>query len=444
MLELIREKFEDIYRYIRGTGKIREENIDEAVRKIKLALLESDVNYKVVKHFIENVKTKALGEKVLKSITPSQQFIKIVYDELVALLGTESVSFPDNFPTNKITTILLVGLNGSGKTTTAIKLANRYKKSNPVVIAADPYRPAAIQQAVALGKKYNIPVFADTEESSPLKIIKKGLKYSEDKKYNLVIIDTAGRMEVNDELMDEIKEIYKKIEPDFVIFVADALTGQNLINVAMEFQKVLNINGVILTKFDSDARGGAALSLKYMTKLDIYFIGTGENVKDIERFSPQKIASRILGMTDIVSLVEQAQEIAQEKEMAKLEEKIKKQEFDLNDFLQQLRSIYKSGALRKILDMLPVKLPVAATIDEKKFKHIEAIILSMTSAERKNVDLIDLSRKMRIAKGSGRPLSEVNQLISQFKNMKKMLKKVLKSGINNMMIPNEMKSLFQL
>lgn len=440
----MRDKFEDVFRFIKGTGKIRQENIEQALKKIKMAFLEADVNYRVVRHFIDEVKKKALGESVLKSVSPSQQFIKIVYDEMVKLLGTQTVSLPETFPVNKQTIIMLVGLNGSGKTTTAIKLARKYNKSNPVVIAADPYRPAAVDQLLIMGKKYSIPVFYDKKETFPLRIIQKGIKDSKEKKYNLIIIDTAGRMEMNKELMNEIKEIAQKIKPDYRIFVADALTGQNLINVAKEFQLSTPLNGAILTKFDSDARGGAALSLKYLTKTDIFYIGTGEKLNDLDKFSPSGIAKRILGMADVISFVEQAQEMAQDKELSKLEEKIKKKNFDFNDFLSQLRMINKTGSFRKMLETLPVKIPAGANIDEKKFKHIEAIILSMTPAERENEDLLDLSRKLRIAKGAGRPVGEVTQLMKQFKNMKKMLKKVLKNDINSITQMGHLSSLFKM
>jgi len=430
MLDLLKEKFQDIYRYITKTGKIREENIEEAVKKIKLALLEADVHYKVVKNFIENVKSKSLGEKVLKSVTPSQQFIKIVYDEIVHLFGNKEKIFPVNFPTNRVTSILLVGLNGSGKTTSCIKLAKRYVKFNPIVIAADTKRAAAIEQLIILGKKYNIPVFYNKDEKDAIKIIKSGLEFCEENNYNLAIIDSAGRMEVDDDLMKELQDINKNIKPDWSIFVGDATAGQNIINVLLKFKEFIKIDGVMLTKFDSDARGGASLSLKYITRLDIFFIGTGENVNDIELFEPEKIAKRILGMTDVISIVETAQEIIDKEEALKIDKKFRKEEFTLNDFLENLRRIQKGNYLSKIIELLPINLPKENLIDEKRFKHIEAIILSMTPKERDNIDIIDLSRKMRISKGSGRPIGEVTQLIEQFKKTKKMLKKFLKSGIN--------------
>ena len=430
MLDLLKEKFQDIYRYITKTGKIREENIEEAVKKIKLALLEADVHYKVVKNFIENVKSKSLGEKVLKSVTPSQQFIKIVYDEIVHLFGNKEKIFPVNFPTNRVTSILLVGLNGSGKTTSCIKLAKRYVKFNPIVIAADTKRAAAIEQLIILGKKSNIPVFYNKDEKDAIKIIKSGLEFCEENNYNLAIIDSAGRMEVDDELMKELHDINKNIKPDWSIFVGDATAGQNIINVLLKFKEFIKIDGVLLTKFDSDARGGASLSLKYITGLDIFFIGTGENVNDIELFEPEKIAKRILGMTDLISIVETAQEIIDKEEALKIEKKFRKEKFTLNDFLENLRRIQKGNYLSKIIELLPINLPKENLIDEKRFKHIEAIILSMTPKERDNIDIIDLSRKMRISKGSGRPIGEVTQLIEQFKKTKKMLKKFLKSGIN--------------
>ncbi len=444
MLEILKDKFDDIKRYIARTGKIREQNIDEAVKKIKMALLEADVNYKVVKHFINNVKEKSLGQDVAKSVTPSQQFIKIVNNEMLSLFGSSNIFLPDLFPSNKITTMMLVGLNGSGKTTTSVKLAQYYKKSKPMIIAGDVYRAAAIEQLEILCKKNNIPLYSDKNSNNVLKIIKDGINFAKQNEINLIIIDTAGRMEVDETLMDEIEKIDKNFQPDYNLFVADSLTGQNLINVAAEFEKRIKLKGAILTKFDSDARGGAALSLKYITNLDILFIGTGEKINDLETFRPEKIVNRILGMADVVTLVEEAEKMSNQKDLEKLQKKIKKQTFDFNDFLEQMRGVYKTGAYKKILEVLPINIPIQQSMDEKRFKHIEAIILSMTPKERENPDFIDLSRKLRISKGAGRPLSEVNQLIKQFHNAKKMLKKFLKNGINNVNLLKDFGSLTKM
>lgn len=432
MLEILKDKFEDIIRYIKKTGKIREENIQEALKKIKMGLLEADVNYKVVKKFLGKIKNKALGEKVLKSVTPSQQFIRIVQDEITSLIKTDH-QIPEILPCNRINKVVISGLNGSGKTTTTVKLAKYFKNNKTIIIAADVYRPAAKNQLIQLGKKNNVDIFSVKQEKDPLKIIKNGLKHAKENNYNLVIIDTAGRMEINEELMNELSKINKLTEPDYSLLVTDAMTGQLVADVVNRFKEYINIDGVILSKFDSDVRGGIVLSLKFLTGIDILFIGTGEKVKDLELFESERIAKKILGMGDIAGLVEKTQEILDKKEMEKFNKKIASSEFDLNTFLEQLKTIQNSGMLNNILESLPIKLPVnQLNINQREFKHIEAIILSMTKKERRDVDIIDLSRKIRIAKGSGRPVEEVTRLIKQFKEMKKSIKKFKKMNINSM------------
>ncbi len=423
MFGLLKEKFENIIRVIKKTGKIREENIQHALKQIKMALLEADVNYRVVKSFLENVKNKALGEEVLKSVTPFQQFIKIVQDEIVHLINSDH-HLPKILPANRLNKIIVCGLNGSGKTTTTLKLAKYFKNNKTLIIAADVYRPAAVEQLIQLGKKNGVDIFSLPEEKNPLKIIKNGIDYAKKNSYNLMICDTAGRMEINKELMNELKKIEDIIKPDYNLLVTDAMTGQLVVDVVSKFKEYINIYGVILSKFDSDIKGGIALSLKFLTGCDICFLGIGEKVKDIELFNAERIAKRILGMGDIVTLVEKTEELLDKKELENINKKIKASEFNFTSFLEQLRTIHNSGLMNNILDHLPVKLPVKnLNLNQKDIKHIEAIIFSMTEIERVNVDIIDLSRKIRIAKGSGRPLDEVTKLIKQFKEMKKTFKK---------------------
>ncbi len=428
----LKNKFEEIIRYIKKTGKIREENIQEAIKNIKMALLEADVNYKVVKKFLERVKKKALGKEVLKSVTPFQQFVKIVHDEIINLIKTDN-HIPKILPSNRINKIIICGLNGSGKTTTTAKLAKYFKNNKTLIIAADIHRPAAVDQLIQLGNKNSIDIFSIKKEKDPLKIIKKGISHAEKNKYNLIIIDTAGRMEINKKLMNELSGINKLVKPDYSLIVTDSMTGQLVVDVVNKFKEYINIDGVILSKFDSDIRGGIALSLKFLTGIDLLFMGTGEKVKDLELFTEEKVAKKILGMTDIVDFVEKTEEIVKENDLEKLNKKIKASEFDLNLFLEQLKTMQNSGMLNNILDHLPVKLPVKnINLDQKEFKHIEAIILSMTEKEKNDVNILDLSRKIRIAKGSGRPVEEVTRLIKQFKEMKKSMKKFEKMDINSM------------
>ena len=435
MFDTLREKFDNVVRLLKRTGKIREENITEALKSIKLALLEADVNYKVVKDFLENVKTKSLGEKVLKSVTPAQQFIKIVYDEIVELIKSEKIIIPKTLPPNRVNKILLFGLNGSGKTTSTIKLAKFMKNMKPIIIAADIHRPAAIDQLIQLGKKYNIDIFYDKESKNPVKIVKAGLKYADKNSYNLAIIDTAGRLEIDEELMDELKAIEKEAKPHYNFMVIDSLTGQQGINVLLKFKEnISKIDGVILTKFDSDTRGGIVLSLKYLTDISILFIGTGEGIDDFEKFIPERIAKKILGMYDVVELVEKVEQYKNEEELEKLAKKFKTNNFDLNDFLEQMKSMMNNGIMKQLANFLPMKIPTDQLMDKKKFKHIEAIILSMTKEERTMPEIINLSRKLRISKGAGRPIGEVSKLLEQFNQTRKMMKKVKKMNKNKMVM----------
>ncbi len=425
MFETLRDKFDGVVRVLKKTGKIREENIEEALKTIKLALLEADVNYKVTKKFLEEVKSAALGEKVLKSVTPAQQFVKIVHDEIVKLIRADRPIIPASLPNNRVNKIMLFGLNGSGKTTTTVKIARYFKNLKPILIAADTYRPAAVEQLKQLGEKFGIEVYYEEGEKDPVNIVKNGLKYADKNSFSLAIIDTAGRFEVNQELMDELKRIDKAVKPHYRFMVIDALTGQQGINVLLEFKKYFDkIDGVVLTKFDSDTRGGIVLSLKFLTDISIVFLGIGENIDDFEKFNSERIAKRILGLTDIVELVEKAEEVTNEEEMEKLAKKLKRNEFDLNDFLSQMKSMMNPGMLRQIMNMMPGRIPADAMIDDKRFKHMEAIILSMTKQERTDPDIINLDRKLRISKGAGRPIGEVTKLLKQFQQTRKMLKKV--------------------
>ncbi len=444
MFDTLRDKFDGVVRLLKKTGKIREENISEALKLIKLALLEADVNYKVVKSFLDKVKKESEGERVLKSVTPTQQFIKIVHDEIINLIRAEKQIIPKVLPNNRVNKVMLFGLNGSGKTTTTVKIAKYFKNLKPLLIAADTYRPAAVEQLIQLGKKYNIDVYYDKDDKNPVKIVKNGLKYADKNSYSLAVIDTAGRFEVNQELMDELKKIDKEIKPDYRFMVIDSLTGQQGINVLLEFRKYFDkIDGVVLTKFDSDTRGGIVLSLKFLTDISIVFLGIGENIDDFEKFNSERIAKRILGMADIVELVEKAEEMTNEKEMEKLSKKLRRNEFDLNDFLAQLKGMMNNGMMKQIMNFLPVKVPTEAMMDKKRFKHLEAIILSMTKQERYEPELINLNRKLRISKGAGRPIGEVTKLLKQFQQTRKMLKKVNRMNPKKMSSPEQMLKQFQ-
>lgn len=428
--ESLSERFQMALRRLSGRGRINENDIDEMMKEVRVSLLEADVNYKVVKAFITDVKEKALGERVMKSLTPGDQVLKIVDEELKKLMGEEAV--PINMNPNGTTVILLAGLQGSGKTTHAGKLANYLRKHHnvrPLLVAADVYRPAAVNQLVTLGKQLGIDVFEQGILTKPEVIVKNALDYAKKMNNNLVIIDTAGRLSIDEALMEELVNIKKIAKPHEILLAVDAMTGQDAVNVAMQFNQKLDVTGCILTKLDSDTRGGAALSIRYMTQIPIKFCGMGEKLDQIEIFHPERMASRILGMGDVLTLIDKATENIDETEALNLAERLEKGYFNYNDFLKQLKMIKRMGSLKSLLGMIPglgSKLK-NIDIDDKKFAYIEAIIGSMTVEERKNPDLIasNRSRKERIAKGSGRSYPEVNALTQQFDTMKKQMKQMM-------------------
>ena len=424
MFENLSDRLQDVVHKIKGYGKITEENISEMMREIRLSLLEADVNYKVVKEFTNNVKEKALGEEVNKSLNPGELFVKIVKDELTELLGGENT--PLNISGNPAT-LMLVGLQGSGKTTTIGKLANYLRKNNkkkPLLVACDVYRPAAIDQLKQIGKELNIEVYSEGK-GNPVEISRNGIKYAKDNGYDYVLIDTAGRLQIDESLMDELDNIQKEVNPDETILVIDSMMGQDAINVINGFNDNIKLSGVILTKLDGDTRGGVALSVKHLTNLPIKFIGVSEKMDGLTPFYPERMASRILGMGDILSIVEQVQSEIDEKEAEKTAKKMMKGNFDLEDFLNQLNQIKKLGPLENLLKLLPGAKKMGlnnVNIDPKIMKRTEAIVLSMTLEERRDPSILKASRKKRIADGSGTTVTDVNKLLNQFEEMKKMMK----------------------
>lgn len=424
MFENLSDRLQDVVHKIKGYGKITEENISEMMREIRLSLLEADVNYKVVKEFTNNVKEKALGEEVNKSLNPGELFVKIVKDELTELLGGENT--PLNISGHPAT-LMLVGLQGSGKTTTIGKLANYLRKNNkkkPLLVACDVYRPAAIDQLKQIGKELNIEVYSEGK-GNPVEISKNGIKYAKDNGYDYVLIDTAGRLQIDESLMDELDNIQKEVNPDETILVIDSMMGQDAINVINGFNDKIKLSGVILTKLDGDTRGGVALSVKHLTNLPIKFIGVSEKMDGLTPFYPERMASRILGMGDILSIVEQVQSEIDEKEAEKTAKKMMRGNFDLEDFLNQLNQIKKLGPLENLLKLLPGAKKMGlnnVNIDPKIMKRTEAIVLSMTLEERRDPSILKASRKKRIADGSGTTVTDVNKLLNQFEEMKKMMK----------------------
>ncbi len=441
--EGLSEKLNGITKKLRGKSRITESDLKEVLREVKLALLEADVNYKVVKEFVSTIEEKALGQDVLKSLTPGQQVVKIVKDELTELLGGHASKI--NFTPNPPTIIMLVGLQGSGKTTTAGKLANILRKQGkkPLLVACDVYRPAAIKQLQVVGGQLNIPVFANETTKDVVLIAKQAISQAISKLNDVIILDTAGRLHIDEELMQELKNIKTNVKPHEILLVVDSMTGQDAVNVAQSFNDELGIDGVVLTKLDGDTRGGAALSVKKVTTKPIKFAATGEKLSDIEEFHPERMASRILGMGDVLSIIEKAEEAFDAEEALKLEEKLRRESFDLDDYLKQLRQMKKMGSFSSILKMMPGMSALKdIKIDDKEFVKIEAIICSMTKEEKKNPKLLNASRRIRIAKGSGTTVQQINKFMASFEMTQKMMKKMRdEKSIKKMMNNINMKDL---
>ncbi len=426
VFESLSEKLQNALGKLRGKGKINEKDLDLALREVRLALLEADVNFKVVKDFIKKIKERALGSEVLESLTPGQQVIKIVNDELTKLMGDKEVKL--NFASSPPTVILMAGLQGAGKTTTSAKLANLLKKQNkrPLLVACDIYRPAAIKQLQVVGEQVGVPVFSMGTNHNPVDIAKASLEHGKKHGNDIIIIDTAGRLHIDDDLMNEIEGIKNAVNPNDILLVLDSMTGQDAVNIADTFNQRLGVSGVILTKLDGDARGGAALSIRAVTDKPIKFVALGEKLDQLEPFHPDRMASRILGMGDVLSLIEKAQAGIDEKKAMEMERKMRTAQFTLDDFLDQLDQMKNMGPLDEILGMIPgmnSKALKGLNVDNKDLVKIEAIIKSMTKKERDNPDLIDSSRRKRIANGSGTQVQDVNKLLKQFKETKKMMKK---------------------
>ena len=436
MFDSLTDKLGAIFKKLRGHGKLSEQNITEALKEVRLALLEADVNFKVVKDFIERVRLRGIGQEVLESLTPGQQVIKIVHEELTALMGGSqsglNLSFKPPIP------IMLVGLQGSGKTTTVGKLGKflKDKGRKPFLVPADVQRPAAIEQLKKLGEQLAIPVFDPNPKESPLTICKKALQWADQQNGDVLLIDTAGRLHIDETLMKELEDIKRELNPREILLVADAMTGQDAVNVAKKFNETLDIHGVILTKLDGDARGGAALSIKAVTEKAIKFIGVGEKLDALEVFHPDRMASRILGMGDVLSLIEKAQETIDTQKAKELEKKLLKDTFTLEDFREQLQQIKKMGSIDQILSMIPgmgrLKIPKDIQANEKDLVRIEAMINSMTREERHSPEIINGSRRLRISKGSGTTVQDVNQLLKQFLQTKKMLRQFKKGGMKGL------------
>ncbi len=425
MFDSLTDRLQGVITELRGHGKLSDEDIDRAMREIRLALLEADVNFKVVRDFIGHVKERAKGAEVMESLTPAQQVVKIVHEELTALMGSSDSHLA--FASRPPTVILMAGLQGSGKTTACAKIANFLKKDGkePVLIAADVYRPAAIDQLVTLGERVGVPVYAPGAHLDPVEIAREGVKFARDKG-DTAIVDTAGRLHIDDELMNELVNIRDAVKPHNILLVVDAMTGQDAVNAAEEFRQKVDLDGVVLTKLDGDARGGAALSVRAVTGRPIKFASNGEKLDDFDVFHPDRMASRILGMGDVLSLIERAEDSLDAKKAAEMEAKLRRAEFTFEDFLEQLKQVRKMGSLSSILGMLPgvpgMKELKNVQVDDRQLDRIEAMIFSMTPRERRNPELIDGSRKQRIARGSGTQVQDVNMLLKQYREMQKMLK----------------------
>lgn len=427
--EGLADRLQSTLQKLKGKGKVTEADVKEMMREVRLALLEADVNFKVVKDFIKRVSERAVGQDVLKSLTPGQQVIKVVQEELTALMGGEQskIAVAPKAPT----VIMMVGLQGAGKTTTTGKLANLLRKKhnrNPLLVAADVYRPAAIKQLETLGKQLSMSVFSLGDQVSPVEIAKQAIAYAKEDHHDYVLIDTAGRLHVDENLMEELEQIKELTNPHEIFLVVDAMTGQDAVNVADSFNKQLGLTGVVLTKLDGDTRGGAALSIRAVTNTPIKFVGLGEKMDAIDAFHPERMASRILGMGDVLTLIEKAQANVDEEKAKELEAKLRTQSFTFDDFLEQLAQVRQMGPLDELIGMLPgankMKGLKNLQVDEKQISHVEAIIRSMTKAEKTNPEIINASRRKRIAKGSGRSVQEVNRLLKQFEDMKKMMKQM--------------------
>ena len=431
MFENLTEKIANAFKKFRNKGKLTEADVKEGMREVKLALLEADVNFKVVKDFTKSVTERAVGSEVLESLLPAQQIVKIVNEELVKLMGSETPKI--NISPKPPTVIMMVGLQGAGKTTHTGKIANLYKQKSksPLLVACDIYRPAAVDQLKIVGDSIGVPVFSLGTKISPVEIAKAGIEHAKKNGNDMVLINTAGRLHIDEELMDELLNIKKAVEPTEILLVVDAMTGQDAVNVAKSFNDLLDITGVVMTKMDGDTRGGSALSVKYITGKPIKFIGTGEKLDAIELFHPDRMASRILGMGDILSLIEKAEAAYDAKNAKEMEKKIREQTFTLDDFLDQMKQLKKMGGIEQLIGMMPGVKPGAlkdAKIDENQMARTEAIILSMTKAERMRPEIINGSRRKRIAKGSGTSVEEVNKLLKQFDQMKKMMKQFSNVG----------------
>lgn len=435
MFENLSERLERSFKLLKGQGKITEINVAETLKDVRRALLDADVNYSVAKQFTDTVKAKALGQNVITAVKPSELMVKIVHDELALLMGGVAVDV--NLSGNP-TVILMSGLQGSGKTTFSGKLARKFKSEKgkrPLLVACDVYRPAAIEQLKVLGEQIDVPVYTEPESKNPVEIAQNAIKHAKAHNYDMVIVDTAGRLAVDEQMMDEIEAIKKAINPQETLFVVDAMTGQDAVNTAKEFNQRLDFDGVVLTKLDGDTRGGAALSIRTVVDKPIKFVGTGEKLEALDVFHPARMADRILGMGDIVSLVERAQQQYDEEEARRLQKKIAKNQFDFNDFMAQIAQIKKMGSLKDLASMIPGvgKAIKDVDIDDNAFKGIEAIIQSMTPLERRNPEIINGSRRQRIAKGSGTSLQEVNRLLKQFESTRKMMKMATSMKSLNMM-----------
>ena len=435
MFESLTDRLDRAFKIIKGQGYITEINVAETMKEVRKALLDADVSYKIAKDFTDDVKKKALGMNVLKAVSPSQLMVKITYDELIDLMGREAVDI--NIKANPAI-ILMSGLQGSGKTTHAAKLANLLKNKRnkkPLLVAGDVYRPAAIDQLKVLGEQIGVPVYTEPDNKKPIEIAKNGVKHAKEYGYDVVLIDTAGRLAVDEEMMTEIGNIKDAVNPHEILFVVDAMTGQDAVNTAKAFNDKLNFDGVILTKMDGDTRGGAALTIKAVVNKPIKFIGTGEKMEALDVFHPDRLAERILGMGDIRSFVEKAQDQFDEEEAAKLQKKLAKNQFDFNDFMAQIQQIKKMGNVKDLMSMIPGmgKVVRDMDIDDNAFKSVEVIIQSMTPQERANPDIINGSRRRRIASGSGRDIQDVNRLMKQFEDTRKMMKMVNSGKAKNLM-----------